>query len=91
MILTPILTEKSLKDAKTGFYTFWVDKMLTKFQIKGLISQVYDVHVVTVKTMNYKGGTKKNFRGKTQVIKARKKALVTLAEKEKIDLFESKK
>lgn len=91
MILKPVLTEKSLKMAKGGLYTFWVDRDLTKNQIKSLIAKVFSVHVRTVRTMNYKGGVKRNFKGIRQTIKDRKKAMVTLGQKEKIAIFEGKK
>jgi large subunit ribosomal protein L23 len=91
MILQPILTEKSLADAKSGFYTFWVDPFLTKGQIKAFIGRVFKVHVKSVRTINYKGGTRKNFRGRMQRVLAKKKALVALAKDEKIEIFEGKK
>jgi len=91
MKLEPILTEKSLKEAKRGNYTFWVGKALTKSQIKRLISEVFAVHVVKVKTANFKEEVKKSLWGRTHRVGARKKATVTLKEKEKIDLFETKK
>jgi large subunit ribosomal protein L23 len=90
MILKPLMTEKSLKDAKNGVYSFLVDKLMTKGSIKGLINKVFGVHVTSVKTMNFKGGQKRNMRGKKVTFKAFKKTLVTLQEKEKIDLFEEK-
>lgn len=90
MKLEPILTEKSLEDAKRGFYTFWVGRNLGKSEIKNFISKIFDVHVKTVRTINYKGGTRKNFRGQKVREKAVKKAVVELNEKEKIAIFEEK-
>lgn len=90
MKLKPVLTEKSLQKAKEGYYTFFVEKGLTKFQIKKLVNDLFGVHTKSVKTINYKGGKKKNIRGKTVTIKAAKKALVTLKKDEKIDIFEEK-
>jgi len=90
MKLTPILTEKSLTDAKSGSYTFTVDRGLTKPEIKKVIEEAFGVSVTSVRTANLKGGARKTLRGQTQKIKAGKKAWVTLKEKEKIDLFEEK-
>jgi ribosomal protein L23 len=90
MILKAVMTEKSLKDAKNGVYTFLVDRLITKQGIKNLINKVFAVHVTGVKVMNFKGGQKRNIRGQKVTFKAFKKALVTLQEKEKIDLFEEK-
>lgn len=89
--LIPVLTEKSLEEAKRGKYTFWVGRNMTKYQIKKLISDVFEVSVVKVRTMNYVGETKRTQTGKIKRVMPRKKAVVTLKEKEKIDLFESKK
>lgn len=91
MILQPVLTEKSLEEAKKGKYTFWVERHLTKHQIKKIVDDVFSVNVVKVRTMNVAGKTKKTITGRKKVIMPRKKAVVTLKEKEKIDLFEGKK
>jgi len=90
MKLTAVLTEKSLSDAKGGCYTFFVNRVLDKGEIKKLIEGAFGVHVTGVKTAIIKGGIKKNVRGRTQTKKAFKKAWVSLAEKEKIDIFEEK-
>ena len=91
MKLTPVLTEKSLAEAKEGHYSFWVLPTFKKGEIKSEIERVFEVHVTGVSTMNYKGGSKRNARGKMQEIKAGKKVVVSLKGDEKIDLFEEKK
>ena len=90
MKLIPVLTEKGLNLAKGGQYSFWVERGHTKNQIKKIIGEIYGVNVTGVRTMKYKGGTKKNLKGKTIRIKERKKAIVTLKKDEKIDVFEAK-
>lgn len=91
MKLEPIVTEKSLELAKKGKYTFRVEVGLRKHQIKKLIGDVFDVHVKTVKTMNIRGENKKTLQGRKRKIMPSKKTIVTLGEKEKIDLFDTKK
>ncbi|KKS81009.1 MAG: 50S ribosomal protein L23 [Candidatus Woesebacteria bacterium GW2011_GWC1_43_10b] len=91
MKLIPVLTEKSLAEAKKGNYTFWVLPGMNKNQIKKAISQVFGVNVVSVRTMNYQGIKRRNFKGQIQTTHPRKKTIVTLKDKEKIDLFEEKK
>jgi large subunit ribosomal protein L23 len=91
MQIKPILTEKSMIEAKRGVYTFAVGKQFIKTQIKQMIGKLFDVHVKSVKVINYKGGTKKNFRGIKVTVKPYKKVMLTLKNKEKIDLFEEKK
>ena len=90
MKLIPILTEKSLQLAKQGKYSFWLDRNLKKKEIKKLIGEIFTVHVISVRTMNYKGGVKTNLKRRKITIRARKKAIVVLKEGEKIALFETK-
>jgi len=91
MKLEPILTEKTMNEAKNGNYSFWVDKNINKFQIKKIISDVFGVTVVKVRTVNYKSRKTKTYQGKLKTVKSKKKAIVRLKDKEKIDLFEEKK
>ena len=91
MKLMPVVTEKSLKDAKAGRYTFTVLPGFNKDEIRKAVEEMFKVHVTGVATINSKGGTKRNARGRIQSKAASKKAIVTLAKDEKIDLFEEKK
>ncbi|QQS38969.1 50S ribosomal protein L23 [Candidatus Woesebacteria bacterium] len=91
MKLIPILTEKSLADAKEGKYSFWVDVNATKFKIKQLVKEVFAVEVVKIRTANFKGESKKTYTGRKKSIKPRKKAIVTLRGKGKIDVFDESK
>ena len=91
MKVIPVLTEKSLENAKDGIYTFWVGVRSNKHQVKGAIEKVFNVHVTRVRSVNYKGLVKRNLRGVMQKVKPKKKVFVTLKKDEKIDLFEEKK
>jgi large subunit ribosomal protein L23 len=91
MKLTPVISEKSLGLAKSGKYTFRVDRGLKKGQIERLIEEVFKVHVKKIRTINVRGENKRTMAGRKRKIQPSKKAIVTLAEKEKIDLFETKK
>jgi len=91
MKLVPIITEKSLKDAKNGRYTFIVTTGARKPEIKKEIEKIFGVHVVSIQTSKVGGSVKRNFKGYRQSTLAQKKARVTLKEKESIDLFEEKK
>ena len=77
--------------AKEGKYTFRVGRRLNKFQIRKLIEEVFDVHVTGVWTIRVPGEIKRTPRGRKRIVQPTKKAIVTLAEKEKIDLFEESK
>lgn len=77
--------------ADKGQYGFIVSVNANKIEIKKAVEKKFNVHVVDVKTMNYKGKTKTQFRksgrfvGKTAKYK---KAIVTLKKGETIELFE---
>jgi len=86
--LIPVLTEKSLRNAKEGIYTFRVDSSLTKHVIRKLIEETFGVNVTKVRTIKEQGRIKKNYRGQRREIMPSKKAMVSLKGKEKIDLFE---
>lgn len=88
--ITPVLTEKSLIDAKQGKYTFWVDNSWTKHQIAIEIAKLYSVEVKSVKTINYRGTRKRNYLGRYKIVPSKKKAIITLIGKGKIEIFESK-
>jgi large subunit ribosomal protein L23 len=90
MKLKPLFTEKTMKESKQGGYTFLVDPSFTKGQIKSAVNQAFGVHVVTIHTINKKSLVHRGVSGKIQTTKAIKKAIVTLREKEKIELFEEK-
>ena len=67
-----------------------VDFHLNKAMIRSLVEKTFNVHVVSIKTMNYRKGEKKNSKGIKETTKAYKKALVSLKDKEKIEIFEEK-
>ena len=90
MKIKPLISEKSLDEAKKGFYTFLVDNSLNKYQIKELIEDRFEVKVDDVRTMQIKPREKKTVLGKKKRVQAAKKAVVSLKGKDKIDIFESK-
>lgn len=88
MKIEPVITEKSLKDAGRGKYTFIVEPAATKHEIKEVVNELFDVNVISVKTMNNPALTRKNYMGRKIKETAKKKAIVTLKKDEKIDIFE---
>lgn len=94
IIIKPILTEK-MNDAteKLNRYGFIVDKQANKVEIKKAIEKLYGVTVDSVNTMNYGGGKRKMKYTNQGVIfqrnKAYKKAVVTVAAGDVIDLYEN--
>lgn len=87
LILAPVVSEKSydlIEEHNT--YTFEVDPRSNKEEIRDAIEEVFGVKVVRVNTMNRKGKTKRTGYklGKRKDVK---RAVVTLAEGDSIDLF----
>ena len=85
-ILRPIITEKATVANENGQVTFAVEINATKPQIKAAIEMLFNVKVVAVNTMVQKGKTK-TFRGRPGRRADVKKAMVTLAEGQNIDLM----
>ena len=90
-MLTPIFTEKSLKLARTGMYSFWTERTATKSSIKAEVAKVFKVHVTKIKTLVSASEIKRNTRGMKLKTMPAKKAIVMLKEGEKIDIFEETK
>lgn len=88
IIFEPVVSEKSY-DLVSDFntYTFIVDPRSNKTEIKQAIEKIFDVKVTSVNTMNRKGKRKRTgwTIGKR---KNTKRALVTLAAGDTIDVFE---
>ena len=85
IIRQPVVTEKSTLGSQHGQMTFLVPLTATKPQIRSAVETVFDVKVTGVNTMISKGKTKR-FKGVKGFRSDDKKAIVTLAEGETIDL-----
>ncbi|MGI9611123.1 MAG: 50S ribosomal protein L23 [Acidimicrobiia bacterium] len=87
VILRPVVSEKSYDLIEFhNTYTFEVDPRSNKGEIRDAIEDVFEVRVVRVNTMNRKGKVKRQgFTSGRR--KDTKRALVTLAEGNSIDLF----
>lgn len=85
VIIAPHITEKSTLASEANAVVFKVAKDATKPQIKEAIEAIYDKKVVSVNTLIQKGKTKR-WKGKAYQRSDVKKAIVTLAEGEMIDI-----
>jgi len=91
-IVRPVITEKSVRDAGRGVFTFITDEWSTKHQIVLAIEELFKVHVQKITTVIRKGKTKSTGKKRLKVtMPNQKKARVTLTKGEKIDLFEISK
>jgi len=87
IIKAPIITEQSTQLIESqNRYTFKVDKKANKVEIKKAIEAIFNVKVLAVNTVNVLPKFKR--MGKYEGYKsAYKKAVVKLAEGQKIDAF----
>ena len=88
IIIAPVVSENSYAGVQDKRYSFFVDLRATKSQIKSAIEEIFNVKVVKISTSNIK--SKPRRLGKSIGRSSRrKKAVVTLSKKDKIDFFES--
>jgi large subunit ribosomal protein L23 len=88
IIYRPVISEKTYGLLDENKYTFVVDKRANKTQIKQAIEGIFDVKVLSVNTMNRPGKRKR--RG--LIVGKRpdtKRAIVTVAEGDEIELFDA--
>jgi large subunit ribosomal protein L23 len=85
VILSPVITEKATLASESNKVVFKVARTATKPQIKAAVERLFDVKVESVNTLLRKG-KKKVFKGTRGVQSDVKKAVVTLAEGDRIDV-----
>lgn len=85
VILSPVITEKSSMASEHNQVVFKVRRDATKPEIKAAVEQLFKVKVLAVNTILRKGKTKR-FRGLPGRQQDVKKAIVRLAEGDKIDV-----
>lgn len=85
VIVAPVITEKATLASEANQVIFKVRKNATKPEIKAAVEQLFDVKVQAVNTLIRKG-KRKVFKGTRGVQSDVKKAVVTLAEGQKIDV-----
>ena len=88
VIIRPVITEHSYDMMEKNTYTFEVAKDSNKIEIARAVEEIFNVHVVKVNTLNVKAKPKRQryVVGKTRTWK---KAMVTLADGDTIELFAS--
>ena len=91
VLIKPILSEKANKQSeKMNRYTFIVDRKANKLEIKKAIEQFYGVQVEDVNTLVMPSKQKAKYTKAGFIVgrkPAKKKALITVAEGETIDLY----
>ncbi len=90
VIIRPVVSEKSYALLDTGVYTFVVHPEANKIEVRQAVEAIFNVHVRAVNTLNRPGKRKRNRRSFTFGKKPdTKRAIVTLAAGDRIELFES--
>jgi large subunit ribosomal protein L23 len=90
IIIRPVVSEKSYALLDAGVYTFVVAPDANKVQIREAVESIFNVRVTKVNTLNRKGKRKRNRRTFTFGRRSdTKRAIVTLAAGDRIELFES--
>ena len=84
-IIAPVITEKSTMASEQNKVVFRVASKATKPEIKAAVEALFNVKVTGVNTLN-RAGKAKRFRGVIGRQKGYKKAIVTLAEGQSIDV-----
>ena len=84
-LLRPVITEKSMTSSESGKVVFTVPLSATKEDIKAAVEAIFNVKVEKVNTVTQAGKVKR-FRGYEGVRSDYKKAIITLAEGQNIDV-----
>ena len=87
----PLVTEKSsYQSGKLNQYSFIVAENATRQQVKDAIETLYDVSVVSVNIMNTPAKRGRRLRSRRLLVRkpGHKKAIVTLADGQTLQIFE---
>jgi large subunit ribosomal protein L23 len=89
VIIRPVVSEKSYAGLEANRYTFLVHPDANKTEIKEAIQKIWNVQVIGVNTMKRKGKVKRS-RYVTGRRADQKRAVVTLAAGDSIEIFETR-
>jgi large subunit ribosomal protein L23 len=90
IIVRPVVSEKSYASFDENVYTFVVAPDANKIEIRKAVESIFNVRVTNVNTINRKGKRKRNRRSGTWSARPdQRRALVSLAEGDRIEIFGS--
>ena len=84
-LVRPVITEKSMLSSENGKVTFMVPLSASKDEVKAAVEAIFNVKVTKVNTVRH-FGKEKRFKGFVGQRSDYKKAVVTLAEGQNIDV-----
>lgn len=89
ILVRPVISEKSVAQTEVNNYTFAVARDANKFQIKAAVEAEFKVTVLGVRVMWVKPKQKRRGRQTMGTVPGWRKAVVTIAAGQKIELFEA--
>jgi large subunit ribosomal protein L23 len=89
VLLRPVISEKSTLQTETNNYTFAVARDANKFLIKRAVEAEFKVTVLDVRVISVRPKQKRRGRRTMGTVPGWKKAVVTIAAGDKIELFEA--
>ena len=89
VLLRPVISEKSTIETERNNYTFAVARDANKFLVKSAAETEFKVKVLGVRIVNVRPKQKRRGRRTLGIVPGWKKAVVTVAPGDKIELFEA--
>ena len=89
VLLRPVISEKSTQQTERNNYTFAVAREANKFQIKAAVETQFKVDVLGVRVLSVKPKQKRRGRRQSGMTTGWRKAVVTIADGQKIEFFET--
>ena len=86
-LVRPVITEKSMNASGAGKVTFLVPLSASKDEVKASVEAIFNVKVTKVNTLNVKSKPKRQRGGRPGRTRTWKKAMITLAEGQTIEVF----
>jgi large subunit ribosomal protein L23 len=89
ILIRPVISEKSVAATERNNYTFAVARNANKFQIKAAVEAEFKVDVLGVRVLSVQPKQKRRGRKTLGTVPGWRKAIVTIAPGQKIELFEA--
>jgi large subunit ribosomal protein L23 len=89
ILIRPVISEKSVAATERNNYTFAVARDANKFQIRAAVEAEFKVDVLGVRVLSVQPKQKRRGRKTLGTVPGWRKAIVTIAPGQKIELFEA--
>ena len=89
VLMRPVISEKSTLETERNNYTFAVARHANKFLIKSAVEAEFTVKVLDVRIVRVRSKQKRRGRRTMGTVPGWKKAIVSIAPGDKIELFEA--